>query len=76
MCALFAFASPKFFLSNGGCDLDGKMADAEQSNLCFKVSIDRNECPGFADALLQNLSLFDGASFFCVAKDKDFRPHQ
>ena len=67
---------PKFFLSNGGCDLEGKMADAEQSNPCFKVSIDGNDCPGFADALLQNLSLFDGTSFFCTAIDKHFRSHQ
>ena len=64
---------PKFFLSDGDCDLEGKMADAEQSNPGFKVSIDRNECQGFAHTLLQNLSLFDGASFFCAAKDKDFR---
>ena len=48
MCALFAFASPKFFLSNGGCDLDGKMADAEQSNPGFKVSIQTKENPVFS----------------------------
>ena len=67
---------PKFFLSDGDCDLEGKIADAEQSNPCFKVSIDGNDCPGFADALLQNLSLFDGTSFFCTAIDKHFRSHQ
>ena len=64
---------PKFFWSNGSCDAEGKMADAEKRNHCFEVSIDGNDCPGFADALLQNLSLSDGASFFCTAKDKDFR---
>ena len=53
-----------------------KSADAEPHNLCLKVSIDGKEYPGFADALLENLSLSDGASFFCTAKDKDFRSHQ
>ncbi|MEC8882458.1 MAG: leucine-rich repeat domain-containing protein [Pseudomonadota bacterium] len=67
---------PEFFRSNGSCDVDEQMADAEKRNHCFEVSIDGNECPGFADALLQNLSLSDGASFFCTARDKHFRSHQ
>ena len=64
---------PELFWGNSSCDVEDKMADAEKCNHRFKVSIDENECPGFADALLQNLSLSDGASFFCTAKDKDFR---
>ena len=67
---------PEFFRSNGGCNVEEQMANSEQSNPCFKVSVDGNDCPGFSDALLQNLSLSDGAFFFCTAKDKHFRSHQ
>ena len=41
---------PELFWGNSSCDVEDKMADAEQCNHRFKVSIDANEYPGFADS--------------------------